>query len=337
MSVSVTLVRTLVEELVRAGTDPDAFLTAANVDPKLLDDPNARIDIAAYDRLHESALDTIGDAALGLHMAERATLSAFHVVGFLSVHCRTIRQAIGVFVQYRSLLSECPAPELHEEGDRAYLTCFFIRGPERCNRLRAEFNVTGLVKVAQLSLGMARPPLLIEFEHAAPWYAEEYSRVFGCPIRFGSEATRIHVERSVIDAALIHGNDELFSLLKAQADRHLDDLTRPRSLSRRIRSLMLEHYDGTKPSMESVARRLGVSSRSLRRRLSEEGMTYAEVVDEAMADVARRMLYDRARSIQDIADRLGFSEPSAFHRAFKRWTGLTPGQFRIQCTGSAEP
>src|SRR5438552_10158976 len=96
MSVSVSLVRSLVEEIVRAGADPDAFLAAGGVTRALLDDSDARVPLPCYDRLQELAIDTTGDPALGLHMAARAPLSTFDVVGLLSIHCRTIREALGV-------------------------------------------------------------------------------------------------------------------------------------------------------------------------------------------------------------------------------------------------
>jgi AraC-like DNA-binding protein len=337
MTVSVTLVRTLVEEIARVGADPDAFLADAGVDPRILDDANARIECVQYDRLHEAALDVTADPALGLHMAERAKLGAFHVVGYLAVHGGSLRQALGVFTRYRRLLSDCGAPALDEVDDEAILTCYFVRGPERCNRLRAEFNVTSLVKTAHMSLGVASPPRAVEFEHEAPSYADEYTRVLGCEVRFGADGTRIRFPREVLDAPHIHQNTELFNLLASQADRHMESLALspdgPSSgalgapVSGRVRAIVLEQFD-TKPTMETVARRMGVSARSLRRRLQEEGHGFAELVESAMAEVARRLLGDPATSIQDVADRLGFSEPSAFHRAFKRWTGLTPRQFR---------
>jgi AraC-like DNA-binding protein len=224
-----------------------------------------------------------------------------------------------------------------EEGEEAILTCDFVRGSERSNRVSAELVVTGVVITSHRSLGISQPPRGAEFEHDAPAYAPEYQRVLGCPVRFGSDATRVRFDRRLLDVPQIHSNAELFRLLESQADRSLGNLASQGTLSARVRALVIEHYDGTKPTMQAVARRLGVSARSLRRHLHEEGHTYAEVVDGAMADVARRLLYDSTATIQDVADRLGFSEPSAFHRAFKRWTGLTPQQFRARCTGGAEP
>jgi len=326
----VTLVRSLVEEITRAGGDPAGYLAAAGLADAVLDDPNQRIDAATYDRLHELALELTGDPALGLHMAERVHLAAFHMVGFLTVHAWTLRQAIELFARYRALLSDCEPPTLWEDGARAELTCAFVTGGSRGNVLRAEFGVASIVRLGREVLGAPRPPDLVEFTHAAPAHAAEYERVLGCPVGFGRDAIRIHFDARMLDAPYLHANPELRALLERQADRQLASVAMPRSLSARVRALIVDAYGRGRPSMPAIARLLGMSARSLRRRLDEEGHTYTDVAEQAMADVARRLLDDPATSIQAVADRLGFSEPSAFHRAFKRWTGQTPGQFRSQ-------
>jgi len=328
MSVSVTLVRALVEDLARAGADTDAYLAAAGLDPSLLEDPGARIDDDHYDRLHVQALDLTGDPALGLHLAERARLGAFSVVGMLSAHCRTIRHAVEMFARYRRLLSDVDPPSLIEREDDAILTCHFVRGSERGDRLRAEYGVTALIRIAQAALGMTESPRLVEFAHAEPSYAAEYQRVLACPVLFDRSAVRIHLDRALLDRPQILADRDLFHLLQSRAVTDMAALAAPPPMSVRARAVIVEHYDSTRPAMEDVARRLGISARSLRRRLHDEGRSFADVVDDALAELARHLLMDPALTIQEIAERLGFSEPSAFHRAFKRWTGLTPGQFR---------
>jgi AraC-like DNA-binding protein len=331
MTVSITLVRTLLEEVARAGRDPDALLATAGVERTLLADPDARIDLDPYNRLDELAIDVIGDAALGLHMAERAPLATFHVVGVLSTYCRTLREALEAFIRFRKLLSECEPPSLIEEGERATLVYTFMRGSERVNRLRAELGTVSVAKVGGL-FGM-NPPLEVTFEHAAPAYAAEYARIFGCPIRFDAGRTCLSFERRLLDQPQPHPNSELSSLLAQQAERKLARLDGQQPMAERVRALVLTQYGGAQ-TMATVARDLGLSVRSLRRRLQDEGHSYAEVVGAVLADHARALLADPSLTIQAVADRLGFSEPSAFHRAFKRWTGLTPHQFRAHRVGA---
>jgi AraC-like DNA-binding protein len=328
--VSVTLVRAIVEEVARSGASADDVLRAADLDPGLLDDPNARVDLAAYHALQARAIAVTGDAALGLHMAERTSLSSFHMVGALAMHCRTIRHAIELLRRYRKLLSDVEPPELVEEEDAAFLTVGFLKsGTPDTRRLSAEFGVAAMLRIARMVLGASLTPRFVEFAHPAPGHAREYERVLGCPVIFDGPATCIAFDRIILDARGFHANAELLRLLTSQAERKLAGLVST-SLAARVRVLVSELYQerGEKPQASVIARRLGMSARTLRRHLQDEGCSPAEVVEAAMADVARALLAEPGATIQDVADRLGFSEPSAFHRAFKRWTGLTPGQAR---------
>lgn len=337
MSVSVTLVRALAEEVGRGGQSVDAFLEAAGIDRALVGDGDARISYARYARAQEVAVAWTKDPALGLHMGERASLSAFHLIGFLSAHCGSLRQAIAMLTRYRRLLFDVEAPELLEMGDRATLCCHFTYGRGPSDRLGAEFTLAAVVQVARMCLGRRASPSLAEFEHPSPPYLDEYERILGAPVRFDADLTRLSFERALLDAPLLHANPKLFGLLATEAERKLAGLaTAP--LHDRVRALVLEELEGPggpRRSMEEVARRLSLSERSLRRRLRDEGWTYAAVVEEAVAEVARQLLSEGDLTIQGVADRLGFSESSAFHRAFKRWTGMTPQQFRASASPEA--
>jgi AraC-like DNA-binding protein len=333
MSLSVTLVRNLVDVVTRTGGDGDEYLARAGVPRVLLDDPDARVDDACYNRLEELALDATGDPALGLHMGAHTPLSAFHVVGFLSANCRTLRDGFHVFQRYQKLIVDSRPPLLLEEGELAIIEFYVVPGSARVSRLRAEFEAVSLLRVAQTFLGMPSPPRAVEFSHAAPDYAGEYERVLGCSVHFGCAADRIIFPRELLDLPQRHANAELFQLLESEAARKLAGLDAHARWAERVRALLMQHYDGDGRTMQTVATRLGLSARSLRRHLQEEGRTFTELVDEALAEVARRLLRNPAATIDEVADRLGFSERSAFHRAFKRWTGVTPRQFR----GTVEP
>lgn len=327
MSVSVTLVRALVEEVARAGRDPDAFLAAAGLDRPELADPDARLTFSRYYRVQELALAWTGDPALGLHLGERASLSAFHVVGFLCAHCSSLRQALSALDRYRPLLLELDGPVLEEAGGAAELRFRFRDDRGRCDRMGAEFTVAAVVQIGRMCLGRAASPREVRFEHPAPPYHAEVRRVLGAPVAFGADATRLCFDGALLDAPLLHANPDLFRVLAGEADRKLAGLAEA-PLRDRVRALVLEEREAGRLTMQEVSRRLGLSERSLRRRLDDEGVSYAAVVKEAIAEAAQRRLRDASVPIKGIADQLGFSEPSAFHRAFKRWTGMTPQQFR---------
>ncbi len=273
-------------------------------------------------------------------MGARAPLATFDLVGSMSVHCSTIREAIEVFRRYRRLVSDCEAPSLIEHGDLAILTLHIIRASERCSRLRAELGITALVRFGRMSAMVKRRASVIQFEHQTPPYAAEYLNVLGSPVTFGHRETRVMFERRLLDEPPLHADAEVEARLEGQANLRLQALGS--SVAARVRAVVTRECArprhqandvAPRISTNDVARRLSVSSRTLQRRLQEERVTFAEVVEDAVADVARTLLENPTATIEEVALRLGFSEADSFRRAFKRWTGMTPWAFRRERSG----
>jgi AraC-like DNA-binding protein len=328
MSISISLVRTLVEAVERGGVDGDDFLSRAGFERAKLEDPVLRVDLPTYDGLQELAVEMTGDEALGLHMGEHASLAAFNVVGYLTAHCRTIRDGLQVFFRYYRIVSDCEPSRLIEEGERATLVYNFPRTTPVCSRVRGDFGMTRLLRIGQMFAGLDARPLEVRFEHPRPGYHAEYLRIFGDRVRFDCDHTGIVMPRSMLDAVQLHPNPELYEVLQAQADRMLQRLDDGARVAQQVEDLIVERFFEMSPDMDSVARRCGMSARSLRRRLREEGERFSAVQARALSRVARAALDEPNTTVQEAAYRLGFSEPSAFHRAFKRWTGQTPREYR---------
>ncbi len=328
MDISVPLVRLLADNVVRMGVDRAEWLAHAGVDPALLEDPRARVGVAEYDRLQELALAMTGDPALGLHMGEQASVGVLNVVGYLFMNCRTIEEAFTVFNRYHRIISDCRESRMEKDADTATIFYEFPRGSTACNRLRAEFGLVLLVRIGHLLVGHPVAPLQVRFEHPTPAYAAEYARVFGCEAVFDCTETSVVLPRALLEAEQAHASRELFGVLQAQADRMLAQLE-SRGFADRVRELILGQYGGIRPDAATVAARFHISVRTLNRRLRAEGTGYREVADAAAFEKARQRLADPGAGIQEIAYELGFSEPSAFHRAFRRWAGVSPQKYRL--------
>jgi AraC-like DNA-binding protein len=329
MSVSISLVRALIEATDRAGIDTERFLTEGKLDRALLQNPNARLDAHTYDALQELALDMSADPAFGLHMGEHATWSAFQVVGYLVSQCRTIREALDVLFRYYRIVSDCQPSYLVERGDESVLIYNFLRTTPRCSRLRAEFGVTRLMRIANMFAGVSSKPRQVWFEHSEPPYVAEYARLFGeHTVLFDQPSTGIVMTTSALDSVQLHPNPNLYNVLKTLADRQLRELDANAPLSQRIHDLVVHHFTEVEPNMEMIGRHLDMSARTLRRKLAMEGRGFAEIVEHAMGELARNVVSEPNTTIQEAAFRLGFADVTSFHRAFKRWTGRTPKQFR---------
>ncbi|HVU06084.1 MAG TPA: AraC family transcriptional regulator [Polyangiaceae bacterium] len=326
MTVSVLLVRALVDCVESAGVSRQKLFDEGDFDGARLDDADGRLSGVEYDRLIDVAVELSGDPALGLHMGELASTTQHSVVGHLVGHAPTMRHAIESLLRYHPLLAEKTSLEFLEEGDSAIMRHVPGSGPSRCERFRAEMAMVGFYRMVWFfSQGEGAKRVL--FAHPRPDYGAEYDRIFAGGVTFGADETAVRFGRDVLSRPQLHADSEFFEILRAQAERRIGRLMRTESHADRVRAVLVERASGAQ-DMDTVARALGMSVRSLRRRLREEGIAFGSLVDEARTLLAKQYLSEDHRSIEDTAYALGFSDPSAFHRAFKRWTGTTPSEFR---------
>ena len=188
--------------------------------------------------------------------------------------------------------------------------------------------MVGLLRMMRLFTPREATSKAAYFEHAAPGYRAEYTRIFAGRERFEHDFTGIEFDRELPDRTELPASGELYGVLESLAERKLSRVTRDGGHAELLRDYLVSNAVTERPQMDAVARSLGISVRSLRRRLDEEGASYIALLNEARATLAKRMLDDPHRSIYETAYAMGFSDASAFHRAFKRWTGMTPTQYR---------
>jgi AraC-like DNA-binding protein len=328
MSLSIMLLHALVEGVEPAGVTRDELMRAASIDLDRLDDIDGRLDREEYDRVQIAALDLTGDEALGLHVGERVTARSFDVVADLASHAPTLRDAFQNFARFHRIVTDGPDTTLHEQNGVATVHYQFPRSAPRCNRMRAEFAMVGFLRMVRTFTRRDDAAKAVYFEHDAPEYRIEYARIFGGAERFGHAFTGIEFDAALLDRSELARNGELYTVLESLAERKLSRVTREGGHAERLRDYLTRSALAERPQMDAVARSLGISVRSLRRRLDEEGVSFTSLLNEARATLAKRMLDDPRRSIYETAYAMGFSDPSAFHRAFKRWTGMTPTQYR---------
>lgn len=327
MNVSIVMVRALLGALERAGVSRDRFLSEAGLDARSIDDGSKWLSVAEYTRAVEAAVTVSGDPAFGLHIGEHVRSVMFDVVGPLAEHAPTLRVTFETIVQYSRLISAGDEPELQEQGDSARLRFPSLRGNDAATRVTSEFVMTAMLPMLKMFLGATARPTRVAFGYPAPEYVAEYKRIFGGIERFDQPCTQLELPRTWLDKAQPHRNPELYALLKTQADRTLGRLERDVPLSERIEQI-LSRQDAHRLSMQDVARELDMSARSLRRRMHAEGLSYSTLIERNRMNAAKRMLEKPNTSIQETAYALGFESTAAFHRAFKRWTGMTPKQYR---------
>jgi AraC-like DNA-binding protein len=290
--------------------------------------------VDCYERAVSSALAISADPALGLRVAWAAPAGALHVVGHLLVNCPTMRDAIAQFFRYSSLILDGTRWELQEEEEEARFVYAqqLVVAPENA-RFDAEFCLALVLKLGFQLIGAEPPPTWVSFRHAAPPYAAAYAPIFGGDVRFGESANQIVFKRKYLDVVQLHRDETVRDVLRRRAEELLAERTSDDRLAERIDTLLRSDVDLAAIDLGHLAQRLGTSPRSLQRRLRERGVSLTALYETAKKDVACSALDGAHVSIKDLAYRLGFSEPSAFHRAFKRWTGTTPAEYRRRALG----
>lgn len=321
-------VHALLAAVESAGVGRKELLAAAGLAATRLDPGNAPLPLDDYSRVVRAALSTTGDPALGLHMGEHPDWGRFDVIGYLSEHSPNLREAIQMSARYARIVMDGPRLELCEEGDTATLRFTLLCGESPEVRVTAEFSTSSIVHLIRRFVGVDAQAQRVFFAYKPPAHCAEYARVFGGREQFSHEFTGVEFERSWLDRTQLSGSPELYALLQARAELLLARLKQDGPAVERVGRWLASQSQQTRPTMDTTAQGLGMSARSLRRRLREERALYSELVEDARATRAKRMLEDPRCSIQETAYAMGFGTPAAFTRAFKRWTGMAPSAYR---------
>lgn len=323
-TVSILIVRPILEDAVKAGVAADALCAAVGLDLALLDNPDAHIPFATHVAFWREVVARSGDAYFGIHSGERIQLSSFGVVGYIAVHAATFGEALQRIVRYSALLSNAWVPLYSIDGQVARV------GLQMASPVHhvAERVLTVFVMLGRQLTGVEWVPLAVHFQHPPPPDLAEYQRIFRAQVRFSQPENTLLVARAVLDLPNRRADPELGRHLQRYADSLLAQYATPTTFVEQVRRQLLKGLRQQDVKAEVVAQQVGVSSRTLHRRLHEHGTSYQTLLDTARYDIARSYLGEQHLSIDEVAFLLGFAETSTFHRAFKRWTGVTPGEYR---------
>jgi AraC-like DNA-binding protein len=316
----------------RRGLDAETVCRAAQIDPVSVSEPNSRVPASAMERLWAAAEQLTGDTDLGLHSAEFYNPGALSIVGYVILSCRSAEQALERLAGYAPLLNEGLAVSIRREPGTT--TCLFgaAEGVDsflhRSPRQTVETLAAGIVLT--LARMTTRPPipLAVTFRHTAPLSIAEHTRLLGPVVRFDQAENAVAYPTSALAAGLLSADPSLLEAFEGDARRRLEQLESHGAVSGRVQAIVAARLKGEVPSLARVASELAMSERSLQRSLSEEATSYREIVDAVRKDLALSHLSRPGRSASDVAFLLGFSEPSAFTRAFRRWTGSSPSKFK---------
>ena len=320
--------RALVEACGRLGIDTEALLQAAGVRRETLEDPDARLPNRVAGALWAKAYDLSGDPVLSLHVAEACPFGAFKVVDYMAANARTVGETFRNGARYFKLVNTAVRLSIDESGDPVTFDLAAEADPAGVSRPYAEYCLAVWVLHAGAATGVPFGLRRVTFTHQLPPDVGEHERVFGCPVRFEEAHNRLVFDRAAWETPASGAHQGVLGVLMEHADLLLSRLPRGPDLVERTRRAISGRLRGGDPSLEGVARELGMSERSLQRHLRALGYTYNALADEVREATARLYLEQRDMALAEIGYLLGFADQSAFTHAFKRWTGSTPKEAR---------
>lgn len=319
----------LYDYLTAQGHDATALLGQA---PPAQGDMPARYPIADWKALLEKAAHRLNAPLLGLHFGQHITPAHFGLMGYVLLACPSLGAALQRLREFERLFYDVSPLQVHGTTNGLVLEWGTENG--RPGPLVDEAAIMALVQIARNITGQASlAAQRIDFVNAASAPAAHYEAALGCPVRFCQDATRVLVPLPWLALPLRQPDPDLLALLRDQAAEQLRRLPPRGALSARIRDEIPALLQAGTASADSVAQRLHLSTRSLHRQLAREGLQFRALRDECLYQLACDYLADWRIQLSEIAQLLGYSEQSAFTRAFRRWSGTSPHSYRQALRG----
>lgn len=331
--------RMLIEAGERMGVDRTQALRAIGVTALEVEDPAGWIAASRMTRAWEVVPEMSGDPCFGLHAAETTPLGAFGPLDLATMSSATVGDALQRLVRYYATMGAMS--ELHlateEDGALRLTTKLVVKGSGDLRHFVENLFAIVVTRIQMVAMAAARADIdvTVRFVHAAPPHTAEHKRIFGARVQFGAARDELVVGSKTATMLLFTANPELSPILEREGQRIglRPDAPITERVQRAIEQTMREGSVG----LEDVARKLGVGPRTVQRLLRSDGSSFAEVLDAVRRELALKTLEDGGAVLSELALTLGFAQPSAFYRAFKRWTGTTPRAWRASASRRRKP
>lgn len=319
----------ILQVLAEGGVDLGQVGARLGVDLAVFADQDARIPISKLIPLWDVAEELLDDPFVGLHVAQRASRETFDIFSYIACASANLGEALARIERYFRLITDGGNYETRREGDDAWWIFRAVDRDSPPNRHDGEYAMAISVAYTRQWLKTDFSPREVFFRHPKPADTSELEAFLEAPLRFGTDQCGMRFDSAHLEAPLRTADPKLGSLLERYAEEALGALPEPGRVAGHVRALLIQGLPNAETSLGTIAKQLAVSDRSLQRQLQEEGTNHQKLLDEVRRKLATRYLTKgHDLSVSEIAYMLGFSETAPFFRAFKKWTGQTPGEFR---------
>lgn len=324
-------VQTAIDSAAEFGVTPQRLAQHLGLPDDALSPVPEAVPVETYIALLNGAAELSGDDYFGLHVGERMKLATYAIYGIVLLACRNFGEATQQVMRYEVLAHDLGRSQLRlEQGSASYVwqSQWIDRWP--CRHL-AESVCAGILAFVEWVAQRPVPIIEIGFTHGAPASLAEYQRIFNAPVRFNQPENYARFDPQILDWPLPNADVALFPVLQAHAEQLLQARLRAeteKSVIALVREAITQMLAQDRARLPEVAERLGLTPRTLQRKLKDADTSFQLVLDSTRQELAERYLRQPELSITDIAYMLGFQEQSSFNHAFKDWTGVNPGAYR---------
>ncbi|MFE8072234.1 AraC family transcriptional regulator [Marinobacteraceae bacterium S3BR75-40.1] len=325
-SLSASYILSLLPVLEHWGIDAQALLAQAGMNPEQLRQPGARVSFFHALRLYSLCQMQVDDPLLAIVLGQHVRPRSFPVLGYAAMSSANLHEAIDRLMRFEKLVWNVGMTGLRQEDGRA---CLQWSGRTSVPPQFVEGAISGWVHFGRRIVADEGGLLQrVVFSHSAADDPARYAELLGADVQFDQDWNGLELAADRLDTPLLDSDPELRELMDSKGAALLEQYRQRTNLVSEVQALLVNQLRFAEPSLEDVAARLELTPRALVSRLGEQGLTFKALLDEVRKELALAYLEEAQLALVDIAFLLGFSEQSAFNRAFKRWTGQTPGQFR---------
>lgn len=311
------------------GIKPERLLTNTGISPNTLKDPSARLSYQQTIPLIENFLRHYPSDNPGMDLGKALNINQFGMLGYAVLSCSSLMEALKLCHKYRMLVEPALNFEIHDRGDAiAIPMTSYIPDPKLHQMVCNIFSVS-FIQISKFLTGRKDTrPLEMRFNYSQPKNIEKHFQYCDCLVLFDQPRTEIIVSKAVLDQPLLLADQVTASMAEAQCSELLSRFGTREILIVKVRRIILQ-IPGVFPSVEDVADQLAISTRTLGRSLRDSGTSYQKILDDIRKEMSIEYLCSSRLPVEEIATLTGYSDPSNFRKAFRRWTGRTPSSYRI--------
>lgn len=328
-NVSISLTQTIVRTLQHMGiNNTDQLLTSVDIDPLQLDNTDNRIPFENQQKFWMLAYEAAGTDDFPILFAQQSQFATFNMAGHIATNVKTMGDSWDATEKYQELAGQGGKASIHRTDTTVIMSYLPFAPNNPSSDVRSCSILSAIINIGRWMIGPIYTPLKVEFSIAPPADISLYQKFFKCPLLFNQTVNRITFDREIENIRIPYANLEVLKMMREKADKIIVELNADDSFSRQVSLLITSTLMHEEPDKTVIAAQLNISPRTLQRKLAKEDTSYQQLLDQIRYQLAQNYLQDTQLTVTDIAYMLGFTEPSAFYRAFKKWHGMTPGQYR---------